>query len=281
MGQTGPTVLEFRAAGDQYQDRQMGHVLNHTIEQLARRRISPVRVFENEQDGVPLGQRGELTQKDLERPFTLPLRAETRYLGRARDRKQLPQQSHILGAVRVAGQQVAQFCSFSLWRIVTFKTGGVFELHDDRIQRAVLPVRRAEIAQTDMPLAFGQVVQGRGEARLADAGLTSQDDHAAFASFCLAPSPRQQIDFLSTADQWRRAGPQCLEPAQHAAFADHAPGVLWLGEAGERFRPQIDEVEQVTHLPPGAVGDDDRVGLGETLDAGGEVRCFADDAALL
>ena len=64
------------------------------------------------------------------------------------------------------------------------------------------------------------------------------------------------------------AGPQCLEPAHRRRSRRPPPGVHWLGEALELDGAEIDELEQIADLPPGAVGDHDRVGLGEGLQRG-------------
>src|SRR5215472_4363808 len=65
------------------------------------------------------------------------------------------------------------------------------------------------------------------------------------------------------------------------ALADHTPNTLWLGETGERLRPEILDFEQGADLSPGAVGNDHGAGPGQRLQTGGEVWALADDAALL
>src|SRR5262249_3991893 len=95
------------------------------------------------------------------------------------------------------------------------------------------------------------------------------------------PAARQQAKFLVTANERRCLCAQCLEAADDAAFADHLPGARCLGEAGERLRPEVFDLDQTAELTPRAVGDDDPVRRGDGLQASGQVRRLADDAALL
>src|SRR5215470_2265367 len=123
------------------------------------------------------------------------------------------------------------------------------------MERAVLMVRRAEIAQPLVRVAFDPAGQLCGEARLANPGLARDQHDPSLAGLCLPPAPHKQVELLVAADERSRLGAQCLEAAQDAAFAEHMPSALRLGKTGERLRPEILELEQGPDLPPRAVGD--------------------------
>ena len=101
------------------------------------------------------------------------------------------------------------------------------------IERTVLVVRRAEITQPGMRLAFDVRGKCRRQPRLADSWLAGNQHHPSFAGFCLLPTPPQQLDFFVAPDERRLPRAQGLEPAQFAAFAQHSPGPLGLGKAGK------------------------------------------------
>ena len=197
-------------------------------------------------------------QQRLEQLLALALRAEIEVGGGIRQRQQLGQQRDFVIAARTGREQLPQLAELLLDRVVAREPGGAFELDDERVERAVLMVRRAEIAQPRVRLALDALRQRRGQARLADARLARDQHHPPLAGLRLLPAPQQQIELLVAPDERRRLRAQRLEAAQDAAFADHAPGALRLGKAGERLRPEILEFEQRADLPPRALGDDER-----------------------
>jgi hypothetical protein len=136
------------------------------------------------------------------------------------------------------------------------EAGGGFELCDERIERAVLMMRRAEITHARVRLALDTLRERGGESRLADARLAGDQHHPSFAALCLLPAADQQLDFLVTPDERRLSRPQRLEAAQHPALANDPPGRLRFGKTGERLRPEILELEQGADLPPRALGND-------------------------
>ena len=129
---------------------------------------------------------------------------------------------------------------------------------------------------------LSQPLQHRcGHARLADPGLAGQQNDLTFAGFRPRPAAHQEFEFLVPANQRHAAGAQCFEAAEHAALADHAPSVLRFCEAGERLRTEVGQVEQPADLAAGGVGDDDCIGVGQTLNTGRQIRGFPHDAAFL
>ena len=109
-----------------------------------------------------------------------------------------------------------------------------FKLGDARVERAVLVMRRAEIAQARVWLAAEPLHDSLSDARFADAGL-ARDQHDAARRRALACSQRrmQQLDLLVAADQRRGGCAQRLEAALDRARAQHLPGWHVLGEALE------------------------------------------------
>jgi hypothetical protein len=153
----------------------------------------------------PAPRRGfELVEQCLEQFLAFALRAEVEVCGGIRQRQELAQQRDIVVIPRARCEQCPQFAEPGFDRVVAGKPGGAFELGDERIERAVLVVRRTEIAQAGMRLAFDVLGQRRREPRLADARLAGDQHHPSFAALRLLPAADKQLDFLITADEWRR-----------------------------------------------------------------------------
>ena len=95
-------------------------------------------------------------------------------------------------------------CRASLCRVVAREPGGAFELNDERVERAVLMVRGAEIAQARVRLALNALQQLCRKARFADARLAGEQHHAPFAALRLLPAAKKQFDFLLAPDERRR-----------------------------------------------------------------------------
>jgi hypothetical protein len=111
----------------------------------------------------------------------------------------------------------------------------------------------------------GVRVNGEVAPILADAGLAGDQHDPALAGLGLPPAAPEQVKFLVAADERHRLRAQGLEAADDTAFPDHLPGARCLGEARERLRPEVFDLEQTTKLAPRAVGDDDPVGRGDRL----------------
>ena len=233
VGAAAPGRLEFGTKGDRQQHRQTPHPVDGQIQQLARGRIDPVGVLEHHQHR-PVPRLGfELAEQRLEQLLAFALRAEVEVRGGTRQRQQLAQQRDIVVIPRARREQCPQFAELGFDRVVAGEPGGAFELGDEGIERAVLVVRRAEIAQAGMRLASDVLGKRRRQPRLADARLAGDQHHPSFAALRLLPAADQQLDFLVTPDERRLPRAQCLEPAHHAALAEHPPCRLRLGKAGK------------------------------------------------
>src|SRR5260370_1146488 len=76
------------------------------------------------------------------------------------------------------------------------KARGPLELHDERVERAVRVVGRAEVAQAHMRLALEPGQQAFSDARLADAGLAREQHDPTLTVLGLIPTAQQQLDLL-------------------------------------------------------------------------------------
>ena len=74
---------------------------------------------------------------------------------------------------------------------------------------------------------------------------------------------------------------QRFEPTLHRALAHDPQGADGLRQPLELDQAEVTVFEQIADQPARALGDHDRIRLGQRLQASGEVRGFADDAPFL
>ena len=241
-----------------------------------------MQILEDQQYRLSSGQAFELPQQRRQSALLLALRAQREWLETiaAGQRQQLHKQRDVADLARRPKQR-PQFIQLCLRPVIAGETGGAFELGDEGIERAVLMVGRAEIAQASMRLGSDLLGKRDREPRLADARLAGEEHYAPLAGLRLPPAAQQQIEFLATPNERRLPRAQCLEAAQHSALANDPPRRLRLGKPGKRLRAEIGEIEQPADLPARRFADDQRVRRGQTLQPGGEVGRLADDSALL
>ena len=121
-----------------------------------------------------------------------------------------------------------------------------------------------------------------GKPGLADARLAREQHHLALAVAGQPPPVQQQSELVLAADERGQAGrPPGLKPARSIVpLAGHPPSPHGLRKAAQGRPAEVDEVEHAAEQAPGAVGDDDRAGLRELLQAGRQVRGLADHRLL-
>ena len=105
-----PGRLKFGPERDQQQDRQACHARHDEIEQLARCRVAPLRIFINHQQRLLARAKFDLPQQRLKRFLFLLMRRETerRVLVSGRDRQKLGQEHQVLsrsGRLRERGSE--------------------------------------------------------------------------------------------------------------------------------------------------------------------------------
>src|SRR5262249_60150383 len=77
-------------------------------------------------------------------------------------------------------EKLLQFIELGLSRVVRGKPGRALELGDHRIKRAVRMGRRALVLDPRMGVVDDLLPERRDDTRLADSGLTGQEDDLAF-----------------------------------------------------------------------------------------------------
>ena len=150
-----------------------------------------MQILEDHQDRLPPRQRLELPQQRRQCPLLLALRAqvERREALAAGKRQHLGDQREVARLRPVAEQrlQLVELCCLS---VVASEPRGALQLADKGVERAILMMRRAEIAQSGVRLALDALRQCRGQARLADPRLAGDQHHTTFAELCLPPAPQ-------------------------------------------------------------------------------------------
>src|SRR6266849_1121828 len=117
-----------------------------------------------------------------------------------------------------------------------------------------------------MRLRLESLLQCGYQSRLANARLACQQDHAASTLRGLAPTAQEQLQFLFTPYQRRKAGLVLrLEPALHCARGKHLPCLDWIGQALEHHSSQIAVLEEPAGQPSRAWRDQHLTGLRERL----------------
>src|SRR5690242_17620913 len=105
-----------------------------------------------------------------------------------RNREQLSnKRDRFIGCIG-PGENRVKLGKLEFIRVVARESGSAFQLRDMRIERAVLMMWRAEKSQFCMGLLDNGVLKGTGKARLANAGLTADQDDLAVARFGLIPT---------------------------------------------------------------------------------------------
>jgi len=155
------------------------------------------------------------------------------------------------------------------------------ELGNAWIERAVLVVRRAEIAQARVWLADEPFHDSLSDTRLADPGFAGDQHHATVAPFCLLPPPQEQINLLVAPDKRRGRRAQRLEAALHHARAQHFVCLRPIGEALRLDAAEIAVLKQTAQQAAGGCIDGNGARLRPSLQTRCQVRRLAYDCLLL
>ncbi len=131
-----------------------------------------------------------------------------------------------------------------------------------------------------MAVIADALAQRFGEARLADPGLAAEQHHLALAAARALPAVGEQRDLVLAPDQPPRRAHR-RKTAVRLALAQHAPHADGRGEPLERALAQEPVFEQLAREAPRDAGDEHAAGLGQRLEAGGEIGRVADDGLLL
>src|SRR5215213_4417249 len=143
-------------------------------------------------------------------------------------------------------------------------------------------LRRTEVAEPGVRFV-GNALQERGrQPGLSDPGFPGEDHCPAFASFCRAPLPDQQIEFRLAADESHRsARAQRVEAAFDRTGTGYRPSADRTRNTFQRVFTEVLQFEQVADEPVHTFGDDDCPGLRNGLQASRQVWSFAHNPAFL
>ena len=94
-------------------------------------------------------------------------------------------------------------------------------------------------------------------------------------AFACAQRRSKSSSFLLAIDERCLSGTQRFETALEAVLAQHPPSALRLGKAFEVLEPEVLQRKDRSDQSPRAVGDHDRVRLGQSQQSGGEIRPLA------
>jgi hypothetical protein len=165
-------------------------------------------------------------------------------------------------------QQRIELVELRFLRVTVRKSGGAFELSDDRIKGAIRVLGRAEITEPRVWLGREALHERGGEPGFADAGLTGQQHHLAFASLRFRPAPHEQFKLFFPPDECSKdAGVHRLEAARDRTCPRHRERSHRPGDPLEVLWPKVPQLEESAHQPPGRLGNDNRVRLGDGLKA--------------
>ena len=227
---------------------------NGPIEQIKRCRIDPVDVLEHDQHWGSCSCAIELIEKRHESHLALLLRADRqrRVALVRRNRQQLSDERHVARQIcRCWLEQRHQLVELRAGAAVRLEARGLLKLRNERMQRAVRMVRRAEIAKASMRLALDPSQQAFSDARLANARLTREQHNATLAGLGLIPPAQQQVHLLLATNEWgQRASAPRVEPADASRLTAHLPRLQRLRQSVALVGSERAAIEHAD--PPGA-----------------------------
>jgi hypothetical protein len=284
MRLAGPGRSELGPESDDEQHWGVADALDDPAQCLEARRIHPMCVLEDHEDGLTACQSRELRCQGFQRPLSALLRheRERRIATIVGKRQQFGKECDIRIRGRSLRQHGIELVQLRACIILMREARGALQLTNDGIERAVGVLRRAEVAQASVGFTPEPFQKRGGEPRFADAGLPRNQDDLAFAAPCSLPAAEQDLELLLTPDQ----GGQTLAMQRFEAALDHTgsdccPGPNRSGETLETVRAKVFKLEQGAEQPPRALANDDSVRFGDALQPRRQVRRLAKDTALL
>ena len=202
LGQVGARPPEgferVEAQGQEQEERSARHLHDQPVEPAEGRGIEPVEVFDQQDEGLALGDLHHQGDQRLQRPLPLPLRGE-RGGGMALVERQVEQRGeerHGLGEPDVRqrlGEPVQRRGPFPLEEDLP-------QQRHDRLQGRALGVRRAEAGQP-LGRALQALAQPEHQARFADPGFAADQHHLPVALARQGPAAQQQLHLPLAVDQ--------------------------------------------------------------------------------
>ena len=201
----GPGRPKLGTCRHEHQNRCGRDLAKDEINELPRGRVGPVQVFDDEQQRLLRGQRQQERHDGLERLLLLALRCEVQWrvvIGNGQGQERGPERHHLGSGQVVAGESRCELREPFAWRIVAVELERALEQIDQRIESAVLMVRRAATFPSDASLGRDVILQHPSQARLADPGLAAEQHDVPSAVLDVFPAVEEQPDFLVSSDQW-------------------------------------------------------------------------------
>ena len=211
-----PRRGEFRPEGHEQQNPEGVDLVDEPAEHFQARRIGPLRVLEDHQDRGLARNRLDPADQRFKRLLPALLRGEVQrgMAAVVRQRKHLGEKRGVLARDGGRCEQSVELVEPQFRAVLARKPGGPLHVADDRMERAIRVLRRAEIAQPHMRLARQPLQKRRGQARLADARLARKQNDLALARLRHGPAPLKEFALFFAPDQGRQpARVQRLEAA--------------------------------------------------------------------
>ena len=198
-------------------------------------------------------------------------------LGRQRQKRR--QQRRALGRVLdPLPEQRLELVEPCFWLIASLKTGRMFQMANDRIERVLRMRRRTLKPQPRMRNSRQPLVQLPDDPRLADRRFTAQQDHLPFAGRGALEAVEQQSDLVLAPDEAGKPTGTGIEAALDRALGQHLPNPHRLGDAFQLLRPKIVEDERsADELPCQPADHDDLVRSRQSFQTRRQVRGLAGD----
>jgi hypothetical protein len=257
------------------------------VEQLARGRVRPVRVLQH-------GEHGPLPRQRLGPPPQRRERARAALLGAGVGHRaagagggqpeQVGEERDLLLRRPARREDGLELGEARFRCVMAREAGGALEPRDERLQRAVGVVGRAEPQQRLVRHPGQPVLQRRHQARLADPRLAREHHHLPLSGRRPLPASEEQLQLLFASHE-RSEGPGAAGLERFGSALDHAPAERPPGAHRVRHAPQpglaeVGALEQRSREAPGRLVEHHRPGLGQALQPRREVGRLARHAAL-
>jgi hypothetical protein len=145
-------------------------------------------------------------------------------------------------------------------------------MRNERVQGAVLMIRRAAKSEAGGAGVFHFTAAPLHQTRFANARFATEQDHLPRAFLALLPAPMQQPDFFVATDQKERPRRgDVLIVRQLRLESQHPRERHRLGNAFKRMSAQVFQRKGIPRQPRRGRTQHERIGLSQSLQAGGDV----------
>ena len=258
--------------GQYAEDAVVTTLVDDLLQQLERRRVTPLQVFRDDHHGALGSQRDGPLGQGVEPPAPAQLRSFVREFVRGAHAEDVGHVGdHRRCAVAERGQDLLQPCTAFVERITIEGTDRAFEKVDDRLQWAAGGQLRTMELEPHVVSVEQLLVDGLNEPRLADARLTRHDDGLTLAGVDVLETFAYDAELLGAADE--RCGRLHGRSRAEQFASDHLPDVDRLADSLQRRGPSISQPESSLEQTASRVADDHRARTRLRFEARRDVRC--------